>query len=149
MAERAKRGDVVFVHYTGSLEDGSIFDTSDGGDPLSFTIGAGEVIPGFEEALIGMSLGEQKREVIPEERAYGEHRADLVFTVPREAIGADAAEIEVGDMLQVGFGDGSTAQVQVTALTADEVTLDANHPMSGKTLIFDLELMSIGNAPAS
>jgi FKBP-type peptidyl-prolyl cis-trans isomerases 2 len=146
--EQAKRGDVVHVHYTGSLEDGSIFDTSDGGDPISFTIGAGEVIPGFEEAIVGMTPGDEKREIIPEDRAYGPHRADLVFTVEREAIGSEAAELEVGDMLQVGFGDGSTAQVQVTALTADQVTLDANHPMSGKTLIFDLELMSIGAPPA-
>ena len=147
--EQAKRGDVVHVHYTGSLKDGTIFDTSDEGDPISLTIGAGEVIPGFEDAIVGMSPGDMKRETIPEDRAYGPHRADLVFTVEREAIGPEAADLEVGDMLQVGFGDGGTAQVQVTALTADEVTLDANHPMSGKTLIFDLELMSIGAAPVS
>ena len=142
--EQAKRGDLVHVHYTGSLEDGTVFDSSAEGDPISLTIGAGEVIPGFENAIVGMSPGDEKRETIPEGLAYGPHRSDLVFTVEREAIGAEAAELEVGDMLQVGFGDGSTAQVQVTALTATEVTLDANHPMSGKTLIFDLELVSIG-----
>ena len=147
--EQAKRGDLVQVHYTGSLEDGTVFDTSDEGDPISLTIGAGEVIPGFEDALIGMSPGNEKRVTIPEDLAYGPHRADLVFTVEREAIGAEAAELEVEDMLQVGFGDGSTAQVQVTALTPGEVTLDANHPMSGKTLIFDLELVSIGGPAGS
>ncbi|MEO6259739.1 MAG: FKBP-type peptidyl-prolyl cis-trans isomerase [Thermoanaerobaculia bacterium] len=147
--EQAKRGDLVHVHYTGSLEDGSIFDTSEEGDPISLTIGAGEVIPGFEDALVGMATGETKRVTIPEAEAYGPHRSDLVFTVDRDAIGPEAAELEVDDMLQVGFGDGGTAQVQVTALTTDQVTLDANHPMSGKTLIFDLELMSIGTAPLS
>jgi peptidylprolyl isomerase len=139
----AKRGDVVHVHYRGTLDDGTEFDTSAGSDPLTFTLGAGEVIPGFETAIEGMSTGEKKTETIPAGNAYGERRDELVFTIPREQLPADT-EFEPGDMLRVGFPDGSSTEMHVTALDDASVTLDANHPMAGKNLTFELELVGIG-----
>jgi FKBP-type peptidyl-prolyl cis-trans isomerase 2 len=139
---QAKRGDTVHVHYRGTLDDGSEFDSSAGSDPIVFTIGAGQVIPGFENAIEGMSLGDRKTERIESGNAYGDRRDELVFTVGREQMPEDG-DVEVGDMLRVGFPDGSNAAVQVTALDAQSVTLDANHPLAGKDLTFELELVSI------
>lgn len=139
---QARRGDTVKVHYKGSFEDGTVFDSSDGRDPLEFTIGQGQVIPGFEDAVVGMSPGEQKRETIPAERAYGERQEDLVFNVGRDQL-PPGMEVVIGDTLQVGFGDGHTAAVQVMEIGDDSLTLDANHPLAGRTLLFDLELVSI------
>ncbi|HEX7809211.1 MAG TPA: peptidylprolyl isomerase [Thermoanaerobaculia bacterium] len=140
---KAKQGDVVHVHYKGTLDDGSVFDSSEGSDPISFTLGSGEVIPGFEEAIEGMSAGEKKTKKIDADNAYGERREELVFTVGREQL-PDGNDIEVGDMLQVGFPDGSNAAVSVAAMDESTVTLDANHPLAGKNLTFELELVSIG-----
>lgn len=140
--QQAKRGDTVHVHYRGTLDDGSEFDSSAGSEPLVFTIGAGEVIPGFETALEGMATGEKKTQHIPAEEAYGERREELVFEVGREQM-PEGGDVEVGDMLQVGFPDGSSANVQITAMDAQSVTLDANHPLAGKNLTFELELMKI------
>jgi peptidylprolyl isomerase len=139
---QAKRGDTVHVHYKGTLDDGTEFDSSEGSDPIVFTIGAGQVIPGFEEAVEGMSAGDRKTERIEAENAYGEHREELVFTVPREQM-PEGTDVEVGDMLRVGFPDGSNAAVQVAAVDAQSVTLDANHPLAGKNLTFELELVSV------
>ena len=138
----AKRGDTVHVHYRGTLADGTEFDSSEGTDPISFTIGAGEVIPGFESAIEGMSAGEKKTETIPADNAYGERRDDLVFTVDRNQM-PEGSDVEVGDMLRIGFPDGSSAAVQVSAMDDQSVTLDANHPLAGKDLTFELELVSI------
>lgn len=140
--QQAKRGDKVHVHYRGTLDDGSQFDSSEGGEPIAFTLGAGEVIPGFENAIEGMSAGEKKTERMEPGDAYGDHRNELVFTVGREQM-PEGDEVEVGDMLQVGFPDGRDATVTVTAVENGEVTLDANHPLAGKPLIFELELVSI------
>ena len=139
---QAKRGDTVHVHYRGTLDDGTEFDSSSGGDPIVFTIGAGQVIPGFEEAVEGMSAGDKKTERIEAENAYGDRRDELVFTVGREQM-PEGADVEVGDMLRVGFPDGSNAAVQVAAMDDQSVTLDANHPLAGKDLTFELELVSI------
>lgn len=139
---KAKQGDKVKVHYTGSFEDGTVFDSSEGEHPLEFTIGGGEVIAGVEEALIGMSEGESKRERIAPDRGYGDRHEELVFTVGRDQL-PPGTEIEAGDMLQVGFGQERTATVQVMEAGDEMVTLDANHPLAGKTLLFDLELVSI------
>lgn len=139
---QAKRGDTVHVHYRGTLDDGSEFDSSAGSDPITFTIGAGQVIPGFENAIEGMSLGDKKTERIEAENAYGDRRDELVFTVPRDQM-PDGADVEVGDMLRVGFPDGSNAAVQVSAMDDQSVTLDANHPLAGKNLTFELELVAI------
>jgi peptidylprolyl isomerase len=139
---QAKQGDTVHVHYKGSLEDGSVFDSSEGSDPLEFTIGAGQVIPGFEDAVLGMNTGDRKREIIPAERAYGERQDELIFKVEREQI-QPGTDVELGDMLRIGFPDGQNASVQVIELDDHAVTLDANHPLAGKTLIFDLELVGL------
>jgi peptidylprolyl isomerase len=141
--QQAKSGDTVHIHYRGTLEDGSVFDSSEGSDPIAFTLGAGEVIPGFERAVEGMSTGEKKTETIPADQAYGERREELVFTISREQM-PENSEIEIGDMLRVGFPDGSSADVQVAAIEDESVTLDANHPLAGQDLTFQLELVSIG-----
>ena len=139
---QAKRGDTVHVHYKGTLDDGTEFDSSEGSEPIVFTIGAGQVIPGFEEAIEGMNAGDRKTERIEADNAYGQRREELVFSVPREQM-PDGDEVEVGDMLRVGFPDGSNAAVSVAAVDEQSVTLDANHPLAGKNLTFVLELVSI------
>lgn len=138
---QAKQGDTVHVHYKGTLEDGTMFDSSEGSEPISFTIGEGQVIPGFEQAIVGMNIGDKKTERLEAERAYGFHRDDLVFRVGKEQMPEEG--VEVGDMLQVGFPDGGSAAVQVADIENDVITLDANHPLAGKTLVFDLELVAI------
>lgn len=140
--QQAKRGDKVHVHYRGTLDDGSQFDSSEGGEPIAFTLGAGEVIPGFENAIEGMSAGEKKTERMEPGNAYGDHRNELVFTVTRDQM-PEGDDVEVGDMLQVGFPDGSNATVMVAGIEEGSVTLDANHPLAGKPLTFELELVSI------
>ncbi|HEX7153033.1 MAG TPA: FKBP-type peptidyl-prolyl cis-trans isomerase [Thermoanaerobaculia bacterium] len=141
--QQAKRGDTVHVHYKGTLDDGTVFDSSEGGEPLTFTLGSGDVIPGFETAIEGMAKGETRTQRIDVENAYGVRRDELVFTVGREQM-PEGTEIEVGDMLQVGFPDGSSAAVQVAAMDAQSVTLDANHPLAGQALTFELQLVEIG-----
>ena len=139
---QAKRGDTVHVHYRGTLDDGTEFDSSEGGEPIAFTLGSGEVIPGFETALEGMTPGDKKSERIEAENAYGARSEDLVFKVARDQI-PPGSDVEVGDTLQVGFPDGSNAVVQVVSMDDTGVTLDANHPLAGKALTFDLELVKI------
>lgn len=140
---QAKKGDTVHVHYKGTLDDGSVFDSSEDGDPISFTLGDGNVIPGFENAIEGMSIGDKKTSRMEPSDAYGEHRDELVFTVPRDQM-PEGTEVEVGDMLQVGFPDGSSSAVQVAEVGEDSVKLDANHPLAGQALTFELELVRIG-----
>ena len=142
MKNAATSGDTVTVHYSGRLDDGSVFDSSEGGEPLQFTIGAHEVIDGFENAIIGMNTGDKKTENISPEHGYGEREDDLVFHVPRSSM-QPGVEIEVGDFVRVTLPDGQTAPMQVVGLDEESVTLDANHPLAGKTLTFDLELVEI------
>ncbi|TCD47870.1 peptidylprolyl isomerase [Chlorobium sp. N1] len=139
---QAKAGDKVKVHYTGKLGDGSVFDTSADREPLEFTVGGGQVIKGFDTALIDMKPGEVKVQVIPVEEAYGAHSAELVTDVPRERFPADM-ELEIGQQLQVGLADGQQAIVMVVDLKEDAVTLDANHPLAGQELTFEIELVEI------
>jgi peptidylprolyl isomerase len=140
--QQAKQGDTVHVHYKGTLDDGSVFDSSEGGEPISFTLGKGEVIDGFDNAVEGMSRGDKKTERFEPAQAYGDRREELVFSVPKDQM-PEGAEIEIGDMLQVGFPDGSSSAVTVVGVEDDSVTLDANHPLAGKALTFELELVSI------
>ncbi len=140
--EQAKRGDTVKLHYKGLLDDGTVFDTSEDGDPIEFTIGEGNVIPGFEEAVVGMSTGEKKTERIEADRAYGQHRPDMVFTIDRGQL-PKGTNVAVGDFLKIGFTDGQNASVQVANLDDESITLDANHPLAGKDLTFDLTLVAI------
>ena len=135
-------GDTVSVHYTGSLNDGTVFDSSEGRDPLPFTVGAGQVIPGFEKAVIGLKLGESVTVTIPVDEAYGPYREDLVVTVDRSELPADR-EPEIGQQLQRVLTDGSIITFVITEVAESTVTLDANHPLAGKELTFDIELVEI------
>ena len=140
--QQAKRGDTVRVHYTGTFEDGTVFDSSKGRDPLEFTIGEGQVIRGFEDAVIGMGEGDRKQESIAPERGYGERNDDLVFTIARDQL-PPGSDIHAGDMVQIGFPDGGSAAVHVAKMDDESLTLDANHPLAGRTLLFDLELVDV------
>jgi peptidylprolyl isomerase len=139
----AKKGDTVKVHYIGTLADGTTFDSSAGHDPLTFQIGSGQVIEGFEEAVLGMSVGESKTVVIPVNKAYGAHNAEMVIEAPREHIPPDM-ELEVGQMLEMGGPGGELVRVVVTAVSPTHVTLDANPPLAGMDLTFQLDLVAIG-----
>ena len=138
----AKAGDTVQVHYEGKLQDGTVFDSSEGRDPLSFRIGAGQVIPGFERAVDGMEVGETKMARIDVDDAYGERREDLELDVPREQLPQEL-DVEVGTPLQLQQPDGRAVPVTVTALDEESVKLDANHPLAGQPLQFELTLVDI------
>ena len=138
----AKVGDTVTVHYTGRLDDGTVFDSSVNRDPLQFTIGQGELIPGFEQAVVGMSPGESKTETIPFERAYGPYREEMVIEVDRQQIPSEI-EPAVGQQLQVREETGAVIPVVITDVTDESITLDANHPLAGEELTFDIQLVSI------
>jgi peptidylprolyl isomerase len=140
MSATAKDGDRVRVHYTGRLEDGQVFDSSRGGEPLEFTVGAGEVIPGFDEAVRGMGVGETKTVEIEPEDAYGPRRDGLVATIERERA-QFPVEPQVGMSLALPLQDGNQIEVVVTEVTPEHVTIDGNHPLAGEKLIFDVELV--------
>lgn len=139
----AKNGDTVKVHYTGTLNDGEVFDSSEGREPLSFTIGSGQVIPGFNDALIGMEPGEEKSVKIPVDQAYGERKDEMVIVAPVEQIPPDL-EPEIGQMLEVGGPQGEILRVVVVGLDENNITLDANPPLAGEELNFKIELVEIG-----
>ncbi|PWW82293.1 peptidylprolyl isomerase [Prosthecochloris marina] len=138
----AKQGDTVKVHYTGKLDDGSVFDTSAEREPLEFTVGAGAVIPGFEQAVVGLQPGESTETTIDPDNAYGPRSAELVTEVKREQLPPDL-EVAVGQQLQVSMADGQTAVVLVTDVNDAAITIDANHPLAGQALTFSIELVEI------
>jgi peptidylprolyl isomerase len=140
---QAKQGDTVKVHYTGTLNDGTVFDSSQGRDPLQFTIGEQNVIPGFEQAVIGLGIGETVKTEIPANQAYGARDERLVAQIPRDRIPQDM-QLTVDDRLQVRRPDGGMAVMTVTAMSESNVTLDGNHPLAGMDLTFDIELVEIG-----
>ncbi|MBK6795823.1 MAG: peptidylprolyl isomerase [Acidobacteria bacterium] len=137
-----KSGDTVKVHYTGKFDSGDIFDTSEGSDPLSFTVGAGEVIPGFDLALVGMTIGDSKEIVIPAEQGYGARIEELVQTIARDQFQLSGIDPEVGMAIEMQTPQGSIPLV-ITELTETFVTLDANHPLAGESLHFALTLVEI------
>ena len=139
---QAKSGDTVKVNYTGKLTDGSEFDSSKDREPLQFTIGEGQLILGFEEAIVGMNIGDSKTVNVPVEKAYGPHREEWVMDIDRNEFPKDL-EPEVGQRLQLRQDDGEIVVVQVSAVTEETVTLDANHPLAGEDLIFEIELLEI------
>jgi len=143
----ANEGDEVQVHYTGKLEDGTIFDSSED-EPLSFTIGENRVIPGFEEAVTGMEPGDSKTTEVEPEQAYGEHREDMVMEMERDQIPGEV-DPEVGQQLQLRLENGQTVPVLITALGEDTVTIDANHPLAGRKLIFDIEVVDVAEGSGS
>ncbi|UCC50082.1 MAG: peptidylprolyl isomerase [Gemmatimonadota bacterium] len=144
--EKAKRGDTVKVQYTGRLQDGRVFDTSAEREPLRFTIGQGNVIRGFEQAVVGMAPGEAKSVHLPPEEAYGVRRDQLVFEVQRAKL-PSGLEPEVGKRLEYRQRDGTALPLTVTAVSESKVTLDANHPLAGHELTFDIELLEIVATP--
>jgi peptidylprolyl isomerase len=137
-----KQGDTVKVHYTGSLADGEVFDSSRGHDPLSFTVGSGQVIPGFSDAVVGMEVGEKKDVQIPVERAYGERNEEMVIVAPVEQI-PPGLDPEIGQLLEVGGTGGEILKVRVVDLDDKNITLDANPPLAGQDLNFSIELVGV------
>ncbi len=139
---QAKDGDNVKIHYTGKLEDGTVFDSSKEGEPLEFQLGQGQLIPGFEKAVLGMEVGKSKTVEIPVDEAYGPHREELIMVVGRSEFPEDV-DPKVGDQLRMQQQDGAEFLVMVTAASEADVTLDGNHPLAGKDLTFELELVEI------
>ena len=137
-----KNGDTVRIHYTGTLTDGSVFDNSEGRDPLEFTAGAGQVIPGMDEEMAGMKVGEKKTLNIPCDKAYGPLNPAGRQSIPREGI-PDDIPLEIGTQLQMQSPDGQVLPVTVVEVDEATVTLDANHPLAGKDLTFEIELVSV------
>jgi peptidylprolyl isomerase len=139
---QAKNGDTVKAHYTGTLDDGTEFDSSSGGEPLEFMLGSGQVIPGFESAVEGMEVGDSKSVRIEADDAYGPRHDQLIQEVPRSAL-PDDLNPEAGMTLQSKTPDGNVTMMKVTEVTDESITVDANHPLAGEALIFDIELVAI------
>lgn len=139
---QVKEGDAVSVHYTGKLPDGTVFDSSREREPLQVKVGAGEVIPGFEQGLVGMEVGDNKTVTLTPDEAYGYRREDLIVDVDANQF-PENIKPRIGQRLQVRQPDGSLVNVQITGIEDGTVTLDANHPLAGETLIFDIELVAI------
>ena len=142
MTQKAKKGDTVKIEYTGKLDDGTVFDSSEGREPISFELGAGNVIPGFDTAVDGMELGEEKTVNIKPEDAYGEWQQENIIEVPKSSMDADFKP-EVGQHVYLKRNDGATLAVTVTKIEEETLTLDANHPLAGQALNFDLKLVEI------
>jgi peptidylprolyl isomerase len=139
---QAKNGDTVTVHYTGRLDDGTVFDSSVNQDPLQFTLGEGLLIPGFEQVVLGMSAGESKTAKVSADQAYGPHREEMVVEIDRQEF-PPHFQPEVGQQLQIPQSDGRTTRLIVTDVSEQKVTLDANHPLAGRDLTFDIHLLEI------
>jgi peptidylprolyl isomerase len=138
----AKTGDTVRIHYTGKLDDGTQFDSSADRDPLEFTLGEGQVISGFDKAVEGMNVGDNKSVRIEPDDAYGKHHGELVQEVPRSAL-PDEINPERGMALQSKAPDGQIMDLVITAVTDQSIVVDANHPLAGQALSFDIELVEI------
>lgn len=139
---QAKSGDTVKIHYSGTLTDGTQFDSSEGRDPLEFALGAGAVIAGFEKAVEGMAVGESKSVTIDPDDAYGPRHDQLIQQVPNTAL-PDDIEPAIGMQLQGQSPEGQVMNLTVTAIEDDAITVDANHPLAGEALTFDIELVEI------
>lgn len=139
---QAKSGDTVRIHYTGKLEDGTVFDTSTDREPLKFKIGEGKVIPGFEQAIVGMNTGDSKTAEIQAKDAYGQHLKEMVQSIDRIHF-PEHIKPQIGQQLQIPQDDGKNILVKVADVTESSVTLDANHPLAGKDLTFDIQLVEI------
>jgi peptidylprolyl isomerase len=140
---KAKAGDTVKVHYNGTTEDGTLFATTSGKEPLAFTLGKGEIIPGFERAVEGMSVGEKQSVSLNPDEAFGAYREESVLEVPRSKLPEDI-DPHVGMALESKAPDGSVTQMHVTKVSDKSVTLDGNHPLAGRKVNFEIELVSIG-----
>jgi len=138
----AKDGDTVKVHYTGKLSDGTVFDSSLDRAPMQFKLGGGEIIPGFEGIVRGMTVGETRSAEVPVEDAYGPRHEEMVMRVDREQFPPEITP-EVGQQLEMQREDGEALRITITAVEDDLVTIDANHPLAGYSLTFDVELVEI------
>jgi FKBP-type peptidyl-prolyl cis-trans isomerase 2 len=134
------QGSTVEVHYTGRFPNNEVFDTSEGRDPLQFQVGTGQIIPGFENAILGKNVGEKVTINIPAAEAYGEVRNELFVQVPLDKL---PGQVEVGQELQADGGDGQPVRVVVEAVNEDHVVINGNHPLAGKDLVFDIEIVSV------
>jgi FKBP-type peptidyl-prolyl cis-trans isomerase 2 len=144
--QQVKNGDKVKVHYHGRFTDGTTFDSSEGREPLEFTVGEGNVIKGFDEGVMGMSIGDKKTVSIQAGDAYGDKNEDMLVEFPKEQFPPDMNP-EVGMQLNMTNGNGQVILVTIVEVKEDSVILDANHPLAGKDLVFDIELVSIVNKP--
>ena len=135
-------GDTVKVEYTGKLSDGSVFDSSEGEDPLEFTMGEGQLIPGFENAVEGMEVDEEKTVTIEADNAYGQKKDDFIQGFPKDSL-PDEIPAEKGQQLQLQTQDGQAIPGMITKVTDDEITVDMNHPLAGKDLTFDIKVVDI------
>ncbi len=142
MAQAAAQGDTVKVHYTGTLDDGTVFDSSRQRGPLEFTLGEGQILPKFEQAVTGLEPGQSAQTKIPAAEAYGERQEDRVVEFPREKL-PEGMEPQVGQKLQMQGEGGQTTVVTVTDTSAEKIILDANHPLAGQDLSFEIELVEI------
>ncbi|WP_417672463.1 FKBP-type peptidyl-prolyl cis-trans isomerase [Roseibium sp.] len=138
-----KAGDKVRIHYKGTLADGSVFDSSEGRDPLEFTVGSGQIIPGLDNAIPGMKVGDEKTVQVPCDQAYGPKDPNATQPVPRDQFPPDIP-MEVGTQLQVQTPNGQVMTVSIVEVGEENVVLDANHPLAGKDLIFEFSLVEIG-----
>ena len=138
-----KNGDTVKVHYTGTLDNGEVFDSSLQRDPLQFTLGQGQLIPGFEKAVIGLGVGDVTTANIPSAEAYGEHNPQMEVTVEKAQL-PEGMTPEVGMQLQLNQPDGQPIPCVITKIEGEMVTIDANHPLAGKDLTFNIEIVEIG-----
>ncbi len=139
---RAKNGDMVSVHYTAKLEDGEVVDSTAQQEPWRFKLGESRVIAGFEEAVVGMSPGESKTVKVSSDKAYGPHRKERLLVVDRDRL-PKHVKPKVGQYLRIPQGDGTVATVTVAGISESKVTIDTNHPLAGKNLVFDIELVEI------
>lgn len=151
MAETIKAGDTISVNYTGRFEDGQVFDSSEEREPLKFTVGAGQLIKGFDDAVTGLKIGEKVTVTIAPADAYGEHRTDLIIDIPKANVPEDLA-VEIGKRFNLRDESGRPVPAVVIEITDEAIRLDANHAMAGKTLVFDIEVVQTGlqgDAPES
>ncbi|MCL4458048.1 MAG: peptidylprolyl isomerase [Nitrospirae bacterium] len=137
-----KDGDTIVIHYTGKLEDGTVFDSSEGGNPLEFKVGDGELIPGLEQGVIGMAGGETKVITIPAELGYGPREEERVFEFSKDKIGANI-DLEIGQQVQMFRADGMPIMATIIGKSETSYAMDCNHPLAGKTLIFETRLLEI------
>ena len=140
--ETVKEGDKVKIHYTGSLDDGTVFDSSDGREPLEFTVGSGQLIKGFDKGVLGMKVGQEKEIHIPAAEAYGQANPQLIRKLPRKTLPKDR-EPQVGMFIGLVRSDGMQMEAKIIAVTQEEISVDLNHPLAGKDLNFKMKLISI------
>ena len=145
MEKAIQSGDTISVHYTGKVENGDIFDSSSGRRPLTFTVGTGQIIRGFDEAVVGMTVGQKKTVTIPPEQGYGHRQVELIVDIPKDAVPEDM-EIEKGMMIELVDPQGNKMPAEVFEIHDELIRMDLNHFLAGKTLVFDIEIVAIGAA---